>query len=172
LTFRADSPILLAATVGRATPPVGITIGRRVAGPPAPPYEVMTVVAATGPGVRGRPHFAGTANVSRGDTALIQTLVSGAFAKRPQTVVVTVARGPGNVLTVTAGVPGRSPAQARFTNSTGAPVALADVGYTCTVPPATTICPAVSAEATPSHYKLAFAVAAGTVIVLYARVSG
>jgi hypothetical protein len=140
----------------------------------APPYPTTTVVLARAPKTSKATvtTVAGSsATVGQGDSVVALTKVAGKRGMAPQKITVSIDRGPSNRLTITASIPRGNPSRATLSTTNGKAVKLGTLHYLCYLPPARTICPAVSTTDGQKQYVLVFSVVAGTPILLSAVVA-
>ena len=165
LQFSAShrTPVEVSAVVGPVTLPAPKT--RPPGSSPAPPYTLTELLRARTPGAPTpptAPKAQPTVTVQPGQVVSMYSHLRSHFRGTKQAVTVTIGSGPGNALTVTAGVPGGVTSTARIVSATGAPIRLVKARYTCLVAPLPTFCPATRVGATGGGYAITFLAAPGT----------
>jgi hypothetical protein len=143
----------------------------KTTGVKAPPYQFITSVAARPPGVKGPPSFANSVTVKSGDGVVFHAAVGGIDRSLPQKVTLTVQHGPSGTLTITASDKGAT-AHATVKSANGKPITLSAPRFTCSIPPATTFCPAMTLHANAQTYSLSFSVSAPILLALTTVVGG
>jgi hypothetical protein len=104
-----------------------------------------------------------------GQQVLLRTSILAGKSSGPQEVRINGDTGPSNTLRITAVSAGHR-SEAKITSANGSPVTLAEVRYTCALPPAPTVCPAHSVASKGHGFKLSFSASSRTAIALSAVV--
>jgi hypothetical protein len=168
LRFQApiNMPLDLIATVespgGRTGPPA--PHGTQ----PAPPFKPSQQVRAELPG-GSTPPYGTFARIKPGATLDLLTQLNNAPASaKPQTATLTIDRGPGKTLHVSAAVDGGPSSSATITSADSKPIKLTLPRYQCYAPPAATFCPAEHNSVSAQKYTVQFPAIPGVPIMLFA----
>jgi hypothetical protein len=152
-TANPGLPIVIGATVGPlpnapASPPHSTVI--------APTYKIKMSVASVpkkhSGSARAKP--GPTASVHPGDVLAISVHLGGAVVGATQPLTLSFSQGPAKSITVSASVPGGTPAKATFNSATGSPIAIVLPRYHCGLPPSPTFCPLSKIVAASRSYTL------------------
>jgi hypothetical protein len=130
-----------------------------------PPYTVSELVIARAakakpPKTRVAPTSSTTAHP--GDSVVLISRVASKLRGATQPLTLTIDQGPAKKITVTASVPGGTPAKATITSATGSPIAIVLPRYVCGLPPFPTFCPAKQTKVAHHRYTVVFPAAPGT----------
>lgn len=144
---------------------IGATVGPLPNAPPAPPHSTLVaptytlqLTVASVP----KKHSSSTpaakpgasASVHPGDVVTIGVHLGGTVVGAPQPVTLGFSQGPAKSITVSASVPGGTPAKATLNSATGNPIAIVLPRYRCGLPPSPTFCPLSKIVAASHSYTL------------------
>jgi hypothetical protein len=115
--------------------------------------------------------FTASASAKSGDIVEMLTRVLSKHRGALQPITVTIARGSGKTIKVSASAQGGATSTATLKSSSGSPITLALPRYTCYLPPVPTFCPPTKTSASSSAYSATFMAAPGTAVpILVAKV--
>jgi hypothetical protein len=144
---------------------IGATVGPLTNAPPTPPHSTLIAPtyalqlavssvpkkpSSSSPAAKPGP----SASVHPGDVVTIGTHLTGTVVGAPQPVSLSFSQGPAKSITVSASVPGGTPAKATLTSATGSPIAIVLPRYRCGLPPSPTFCPPSKIVASSHRYTL------------------
>jgi hypothetical protein len=163
----AHIPVDVLASVESPNGPTGIAAPRGTT--KAPPFKVSQTVRAESPG-KGVSSYASSVAAQHGATADLLTEFTAPASAAPQTVKLSLDRGPASSLHATATVPGGAPSHATITSAGGGPISLVFPRYVCYAPPAATFCPPPHVTTGPQTYSAQFPAIPGVPIALLASI--
>ncbi len=162
LTFNAARVpgVLVSGILGPLTKAPVVRTPTTSSASPYTPTEYVAASALPKPGTHPKPATrtppSTSATAKPGDALTMATHLTGKPVGAPQPVTVTIHQGPSKTLTITASVAGGSPATGTVTSANGKNIALVLPRFSCTVPPALTICPPTHVHSGGHQYQLTF----------------